>query len=777
MKNSLIAEWDYDLNLGIDPNTVADQSNKKFYWKCPKGHPSYLMPVNKRYIGHGCPVCSNHKIIKGINDLTTTNAELMDEWAWEENEAAGFDPTKLSFGSSYKVWWKCRNCGNTWDAIISNRTRLHSGCPYCSNLKVKKGFNDLATLRPDLVEEWYQEKNGDLTPDQVVECYAKKVWWKCKTCGNIWEATPNARKRRGCPYCCNHVKIPGFNDFESQHPEFLKEWDYEKNSKLPSEYASGSEAKVWWRCEKGHSWKAQIKSRVRGNGCPYCGNQKVLVGFNDLFTTNPELQKEWDFDKNTILTPDKVTAGTTKKAWWLCKECGNSWQASIYTRANGYGCPECGRKKSTISRLQTMAERNPLFVQFPELLREWDFEKNSNIDISLLPASSNKYAWWKCEKGHSFKQMITSRTRNNAGCPYCHGQKVLTGINDLQTLNPKLAEEWDYEKNYPLTPSEVFSHATRKVWWKCPVCGNSWYAKIHNRANGRGCPKCNERGTSFIEQVLFYYIKKVFPDALNRYLFKKTELDIYIPSLKTAIEYDGSYFHSGDAAKIRDNKKDKFCKDNYIQLIRLREKPLGQTENAINISCDCSNWGFLESTCEQLMTLLCNNADIEISIKKDYPDIIESKRSLMQQNSFAKQYPELLKEWDYEKNAPLIPDYFSYGSDQSVWWKCKECHHSWMTRIASRCKGAGCPKCGLEKSAKGRMKPVVMIDPYTMEALKFFDSVIDASNKTGINNRSISSVCRGKLQKAGGYIWSFMEDLPKNLSFEDNGQLIIADFL
>lgn len=211
MKYELLLEWDYNLNPGIDPLTIADQSNKKYYWKCPKGHPSYLMPMNKRYIGHGCPVCSNRKIISGINDLVTTNPELMDEWFWEENEKAGLDPAKLSFGSSQKAWWKCRKCGNTWEAYISNRTRIHSGCPFCANLKVKKGFNDLATLRPDLAKEWYQEKNGDLTPDEVVEGYAKKVWWKCSTCGNIWEASPNARKRRGCPYCCNHIKKPGFN--------------------------------------------------------------------------------------------------------------------------------------------------------------------------------------------------------------------------------------------------------------------------------------------------------------------------------------------------------------------------------------------------------------------------------------------------------------------------------------------------------------------------------------------------------------------------------------
>lgn len=745
MKDKLLLEWDYELNSGIDPMSVADQSNKKYYWKCPKGHPSYLMPMNKRFIGHGCPVCSNHKIMKGINDLTTTNPELMEEWLWEENEKAGLDPTKLSYGSSQKAWWKCKKCGNTWEAFISNRTRIHSGCPYCANLRVKKGFNDLATLRPDLAKEWYQEKNGDLTPDAVVECYAKKVWWKCGTCGNIWETTPNARKRRGCPYCCNHVKIAGFNDFESQFPDLVKEWDFEKNKKLPSQYAAGSDSKVWWKCEKGHSWKAQINSRVKGNDCPYCGNKKVLIGFNDLFSVKPELQEDWDFEKNKGLSPYEVTTGTTKKAWWICKDCGFSWEASIYTRANGYGCPECGRKKSSVSRLKTMAIKNPLFEQYPELLKEWDFEKN-NIDILLLPASSNRYAWWKCEKGHSFRQMINTRTKNKAGCPYCHGQKVLTGINDLQTLNSALAAEWDYEKNNPLTPSDVFSHASKKVWWKCPVCGNSWKAKIHNRANGRGCPACNEKGTSFIEQALFYYIRQAFPDAENRYKYEGTELDIFIPSIKTAVEYDGSYYHSLDGAEDRERRKDQFCRKKGIRLIRMREKPLEPTKEAINISCDCSTWVLLESTCRKLLKEIGFNKEINISIRNDYPDIVESERSIMKKSAFGIQFPKLLDEWDYEKNVPLLPDYFSRGSNQKVWWKCKN-GHSWQAQISNRCNGTGCPKC--------KMKPVVMLDPETLEEIKYYESTIPASKELGITSSNILAVCKGQRNLAGGYKWKF----------------------
>ncbi len=701
MNNQLLAEWDYEKNGSIDPKTILDHSNKKFYWRCPQGHPSYYTSVSHRSRGQGCPVCSNHKIIKGINDFESLHPELMDEWMWKENNSENLFPYTVSAGSGRIAWWKCRTCGNAWEASIVNRTKNHSGCPYCANQKVKKGLNDLASVNPSLAKEWDYEKNKSLTPDSVVAFYSKKVWWKCSKCGNSWEASPNQRAKHGCPYCVNHKKISGFNDFETKNPELVKEWDYEKNGSLkPSEFAPGSEKKVWWKCDKGHSWKAQIKSRVKGRGCPICSNKKILLGYNDLFTTNPELKGEWDFEKNISISPYELTAGSTKKAWWICSDCGFSWHAVINSRAIGRGCPACGKAKSRINRMRTMAAKNPLFDKYPELEKEWDYEKNKDIDITLLAASSNKIAWWKCEQGHSFKTRISTRTLHNVGCPYCHNQKVLTGINDLQTLNPGLADEWDYEKNYPLIPSEVFSHGSKLVWWKCPVCGNSWKAKINNRAHGRGCPKCNPNGTSFVEQTLYYYLKAVFSDAQNRFIFQNVEFDIYIPSLKTAIEYDGSYYHSSDKALVRDEKKDKFCKDNDIRLIRLREIPLRTTTDAVNISCDCSTWGDLEETCKALIDYIKPETSTDISIKRDYTNIIGSRREQKKKNSFGTQYPQILQEWDYEKNAPLDPEFFSRGSNVKVWWKCKDCGNYWQAQISNRCRGSGCPHCFLKRRSK-----------------------------------------------------------------------------
>ena len=70
------------------------------------------------------------------------------------------------------------------------------------------GFNDLATLKPKLAEEWYQTLNGELTPDRVTLGSNKKVWWQCSD-GHVWQAFIYARAKRngtGCPVCAGTIK-------------------------------------------------------------------------------------------------------------------------------------------------------------------------------------------------------------------------------------------------------------------------------------------------------------------------------------------------------------------------------------------------------------------------------------------------------------------------------------------------------------------------------------------------------------------------------------------
>ncbi len=86
------------------------------------------------------------------------------------------------------------------------------------------------------------------------------------------------------------------------------------------------------------------------------------------------------------------------------------------------------------------------------------------------------------------------------------------------------------------------------------------------------------RNTSFNEAAIFYYVSKVYPSA-TKYHKDGIELDVYIPELNVAIEYDGSYWHS----KEKDLEKNKYCKENGITLYRIREDGNEKLNDRISI--------------------------------------------------------------------------------------------------------------------------------------------------------------------------------------------------
>lgn len=490
--------------------------------------------------------------------------------------------------------------------------------------KLLPGVNDLASVNPELALEWHPTKNGSLKPTMVKANSHEKVFWLGK-CGHTWSAQINNRNAhgRGCPYCSKQLVLEGFNDLASQYPELAKQWDTEKNNKKPNEIIAGGNNKYYWLCEKGHSWETSIAKRKRGDGCPYCGNKKLLVGFNDLATTAPDLALEWDYDLNEK-TPQAFLAG------------------------------------------------------------------------------SNSFAHWKCKYGHTWYAAINSR-RAGKGCPYCAGQKVWPGFNDLASKNPELAAEWDYDKNKK-TPSEVTASSSLSFYWKCKF-GHSWQATITNRHQGRGCPECDKKNkTSFPEQVILFYIRKTYPNSINRYkdaFINGMELDIYIPTLQTGIEYDGP-FHSSEEALVRDLKKYQICQGEGIRLIRVSTRNDAPQEATCDIfihsDYDYNNYDALDEVMRRISEVLPLNGPFDT--KKE---LIQIKKGYLQSiidNSLVNENQELCLEWNYEKNDGLLPEMFTSGSGEKVWWKC--ClGHAWEASINSRSRGNGCPYCSGQKVLPG----------------------------------------------------------------------------
>ena len=493
--------------------------------------------------------------------------------------------------------------------------------------------------------------------------------------------------------------------YVSDIPELMAEWDYEKNSEngfFADQLTSGSNKKVWWRCEKGHEWTASINHRVTGRNCPFCCGKRAWPGFNDLATTNPELADEWNYDKNEGLTPSEITNGSRKKVWWKCKQ-GHEWYQEIHNRLleNDRGCPFCSGRLA-------IPGVNDLLTLFPSLSSEWNYPKNSGLDPHSLNASSNKKVWWICQKGHEWEATIDSRTYKGRNCPYCSNQRVLKGYNDLQSVYPDLSKEWNYNKNNGIKPDQVIAYTGKKYWWICQK-GHEWEATVSSRVRGNGCGQCSkEMKTSFPEQAIFYYIKQVFPSTINGYSDDGiSEIDVYIPERRFGIEYDGQFYHT-DLRK--DERKDNIIKSKGISLLRIKEKaeldyaekPYIEIDNSIYYNPNKKD--LLNLVIRRVFNILKVEQIPSIDIEKDRFIIWSQYIINEKKKSLTALFPDIAEEWNYDRNGELTPDKVTYRSGKKVWWKCKRCGTEWQASISHRTSGTGCPKCALEKIAKKASK-------------------------------------------------------------------------
>ncbi len=678
---NLMKEWDWEKNneLGLDPNQLTSGSNKKAWWKCDKGHEWQTM-INNRNNGRSCPYCSGRYVVKGENDLQTVNPTLAKEWNYEKNN--GLTPIDVMPNSNKKVWWKCNN-DHEWQATICNRNK-GSDCPYCAGQKALKGKNDLQTINPTLAKEWNYEKNNELTPMDVTPNSDKKVWWKCAY-GHEWQSTIGNRNiGNGCPYCTGKKVLKGYNDLQTVNPTLAKEWNYEKNNGLtPTDITPNSHVKVWWKCNKSHEWQARIASRNNGTGCPVCSSERntsfpeyAIVFYLEKYgleTIHSYKEKGYELDvfipsKNIAIEYDggywhknKIKADLDKNA--KCKTDGiklyriregllplNDYSLDYIVQNTQKNLPtilekvlgeilkmkinvDLERDEVEIENLREFTEKeNSLLFSNPNIANEWNYEKNGNLKPEHFATNSNKKVWWKCINGHEWKATISNRN-NGSACPYCSGQRVLEGYNDLQTTKPTLAKEWNYEKNNNLRPNMVTLNSGKKVWWKCDK-GHEWQAVIGNRNKGRGCPYCANK------KVLKGY----------------NDLQTVNPTLAKEWNYE----KNGDL------------------------KPIMVTYGSHkNIWWKCSHGHEWEATVEKR------------SAGRGCPYcsgryVVQGENDLQTVNTI------LAKEWNYEKNNGLTPTDVLPNSNKNVWWKCSE-GHEWSAKINHRNNGSACPQCAKEK--------------------------------------------------------------------------------
>lgn len=272
--------------------------------------------------------------------------------------------------------------------------------------------------------------------------------------------------------------------FAEEHPEYLKYWDFEKNTLDPYKIGPMCNEKAYWKCEHGHRFERIVFNMSRGNTtCPECKKRSTMV------ISKPGIMKFWDKEKNT-LDPEITPARSNEYAWFKCPKCGYSWRTQICGRLRTDKCPAC--ETNNVIRKGV----NDFRTVSPQLALDTSDELNPDIDLNKLGIGSKTRIHWKCHIcGFEWDAPIHGRAHryngNNgiAACPACAKVRRKDGYDvDYPELVPL------YSPNNPIPLNEVRG-VKAKFLWICPKHGEYEQKLGHMiRAlkNGTiGCPYCN----------------------------------------------------------------------------------------------------------------------------------------------------------------------------------------------------------------------------------------------------------------------------------------------
>lgn len=488
---------------------------------------------------------------------------LINEWDWEKNE---IDPSKVARGSVKKRWWTC-NKGHSFYMSPNSRTNKtkKQNCPYCFGRKVIKGKNDLLSKHPELKELWDWEKNK-CSPDEMSYSTQKEVFLKCSKGHSFTRRPSNSTKSKITCRKCTGYYITKETSMLSKIGNDAKYLWSEKNKIGPEESKSDdTKNRIWWRCELGHEWQCaalhQLKRYKKDDWCPICSNRKLLPGFNDLFTKDPEIA-------NLLVEkdPKEVLFTSSKRMQFKCPDYDNHvFTASPSDMLSGKKCTYCIGRKLKVGF-------NDFATVYPELASKV-LPQSINQPYEMT-TGSNKKMTFLCDNGHKY-ECSAKNASAGWGCPYCSNVR-LSYENTIENSHPEIASR--FSKNSKYQPYEVSIGSHKKVNLICknnPL--HSYDISCYNILQWDSCPHCPRNNDSTPESEIYNYISLITKYEVTHrnteILPGRKELDIYIPDIHLAIEFNGLYWHTEEYGKDRNYHCNKWkqCKDKGIQLITIWE--------------------------------------------------------------------------------------------------------------------------------------------------------------------------------------------------------------
>jgi Probable Zinc-ribbon domain len=297
---------------------------------------------------------------------------------------------------------------------------------------------------------------------------------------------------------------------------------------------------------------------------------------------------------------------------------------------------------------------------------------------------------WICSEGHIWKAQVSSRKR--AGCPFCAGQRLIVGINDLASKNPHVAAQLRSHD-----PQSIMAHSNIKCEWLCQE-GHLWWAPASDRMAGNGCPYCSGR------EILV---------GFNDLKFKFPEIAIELVD--------------GDPTEVTVGSGKRFywkCKRDHIWLATVVSRTSGggcpfcsnkklltgfndlKTTNP-KLSREAHGWDPSEviAGSNARRYWICAKGHIfsaspNTRLRGDGCPYCSYHKVLEGFNDLATLYPRIAMEangWDAKGMLA--------GSHQKVSWCC-ELGHVWIAQVKSRTisNGSNCPSCatsGFDPNAEG----------------------------------------------------------------------------
>lgn len=425
------------------------------------------------------------------------------------------------------------------------------------------------------------------------------------------------------------------------HPALAAQWHPTRNGALtPEQLVAGSKRPVWWRCPAGpdHEWLASVVNRThRRSGCPFCAGLRVSVT-NALAHRYPALAAEWHPTLNGTLTPDQVVAKSSRPVWWRCRQDpAHVWPSSPNQRTSHAwrgGCPFCAKRRATGMDFQAYG------AYFPTMAAHWHPTWNGARPLDPRTLPPDAVAWWRCpiHPAEPWQAPVAGWSRSPGGCSFCVAVPV-RARRSLAARFPALAAEWHPTRNGRLQPTDVAAAAGKRVWWRCAAhLAHEWAAGVASRTRGAGCPFC-----------------------AHKRLSEEHSLAARFPGV--AAEWHPT-----------------------------RNAPL--TPSQVGGSWPDPVWWRCPVDAAHSWA-----APIAPRVQRARPTGCPfcSGHRLSPTTTLAARHPALAAEWHSARNAPLTPAQVGSGSQQTVWWQCRQDPaHIWAARINSRTRrvqATGCPFC------------------------------------------------------------------------------------